>query len=61
MQVSAMKTTENPTRHPGLHHIHLGGDEVWQLATCCLCRERTGNTDEGKIALYLMRILHFAG
>ncbi len=39
--------------HPESRHIHLGGDEVWQLASCGKCRERATGLPGGKIGLYL--------
>lgn len=39
--------------HPGIRHIHLGGDEVWQLCACGVCRNRAASHAAGKIGVYL--------
>ncbi|MBN1808147.1 MAG: beta-N-acetylhexosaminidase [Planctomycetes bacterium] len=37
--------------HPGISRIHLGGDEVWSLASCEKCAPFAG--EHGRSALYL--------
>lgn len=43
--------------HPGLRYLHLGGDEVWQLASCGFCRERAAGMPEGRAGVYLAHMV----
>lgn len=43
---------------PDARYMHLGGDEVWHLASCPACRRRAENAADRKMTVYLEHIRH---
>ena len=46
--------------HPGIKHLHIGSDEVYQIGQCALCMEKMSNLHIGTPELFLDHVRHIA-